>query len=152
MIVGALKVASCETSYIMRYVPAVNFTARKVIYLFFYRNYCQKVATLAKESDSVFDPTANILARADKEFQFLGLKAALQGSFLKTKDAVSPKLPEVLSFQKLTSVKSKANLKFSSIAVVLSSAWVSCVTLAQEYQVNRIILKKLYKVCSRNCI
>lgn len=138
----------------MRYVPAVNFTARKVIYLFSYRNYCQKVATLAKESDSVFDPTTNILARADKEFQFLGLKAALQGSFLKTKDAVGPKLPEVLSFQKLTSVKSKANLKFSSIAVVLdlSSAWVSCVPLAQEYQVNRIILKKLYKVCSSNCI
>ncbi|XP_074620103.1 putative GTP-binding protein EngB [Acropora palmata] len=79
----------------MRYFPAVNFAVKKDIYLFFYRNYCQKVATLAKESDSVFDPTANILARADKEFQFLGLKAALQGSFLKTKDTISPRLPEV---------------------------------------------------------
>ena len=112
MIVGALTVASCETSYIMRYFPAVNFAVKKDIYLFFYRNYCQKVATVAKELDSVFDPTANILARADKEFQFLGLKAAFQGSFLKTKDAISPKLPEVLSFQKLRSAKSKSNLKF----------------------------------------
>ena len=103
----------------MRYIPAVNFAVKKDIYLFFYRNYCRKVATLAKESNSAFGPTANILARADKEFQFLGLKAALQGSFLKTKDAISPKLPEVLSFQKLRSAKRNANLKFSSIAVVL---------------------------------
>ena len=93
MIVGASKFI------IMRYFTAVNFAVKKDRYLLFYRHYCQKGATLAEESDSVFNPNANILARADKEFQFLGLKAVLHGSFLKTKDAISLKLPEVLFFK-----------------------------------------------------
>ena len=69
---------------------------QKHVRLLLLRFYSQKVSTGFKEYDAVFNPTASVLTRADREFEFLGPKTTLQGSVIKMEDAPKLKLPEVM--------------------------------------------------------
>ncbi|XP_068702577.1 probable GTP-binding protein EngB [Montipora foliosa] len=72
-----------------------EFHREKALFLLLWRFFYHKGSPRAKESQSVFNPTSGILARADKEFQLLGPKAVFQGSAVKTEEAPNLKLPEV---------------------------------------------------------
>ena len=73
----------------------ITFCSPKITRFSLQRFYSQKVLGLHKGSDAVFQPSIGILARADREFEFLGPRTTLQGSAKKLDDAPKLKLPEV---------------------------------------------------------
>ena len=73
----------------------ITFCSQKITRFSLQRFHSQKALGLHKGSDAVFQPSIGILARADKEFEFLGPRTTLQGSAKKLDDAPKLKLPEV---------------------------------------------------------
>ena len=73
----------------------ITFCSQKITRISLQRFLSQKVLGLHKRSDAVFQPSIGILARADREFEFLGPRTTLQGSAKKLDDAPKLKLPEV---------------------------------------------------------
>ena len=73
----------------------ITFCSPKITRFSLQRFHSQKALGLHKGSDAVFQPSIGILARADREFEFLGPRTTLQGSAKKLDDAPKLKLPEV---------------------------------------------------------
>ena len=73
----------------------ITFCSPKITRFSSQRFHSQKALGLHKGSDAVFQPSIGILARADREFEFLGPRTTLQGSAKKLDDAPKLKLPEV---------------------------------------------------------
>ena len=73
----------------------ITFCSPKITHFSSQRFHSQKALGLHKGSDAVFQPSIGILARADREFEFLGPRTTLQGSAKKLDDAPKLKLPEV---------------------------------------------------------
>ena len=73
----------------------ITFCSPKITRFSLQRFHSQKALDLHKGSDAVFQPSSGILARADREFEFLGPRTTLQGSAKKLDDAPKLKLPEV---------------------------------------------------------
>ena len=74
----------------------LQFSRQNRVPLLLWRFYSQKVSSGLKGSGAVFNPSAGILARADREFESLGPEASLQGSAIKIEDVPKLKLPEVI--------------------------------------------------------
>lgn len=72
-----------------------SFCRPKPLSTLLWRLHSQEVSLGLKGSDAVFNPSSGILARADREFEELGLKTVFQGSAFKMEDAPKLKLPEI---------------------------------------------------------
>ena len=73
----------------------ITFCSPKITRFSSQRFHSQKALGLHKGSDAVFQPSIGILARADREFEFLGPRTTLQGSAKKVDNAPKLTLPEV---------------------------------------------------------
>ncbi|XP_073253461.1 probable GTP-binding protein EngB [Porites lutea] len=73
----------------------ITFCSPKITRFSLQRFHSQKALRIHKGSDAVFQPSIGILARADREFEFLSPRTTLQGSAKKLDDVPKLKLPEV---------------------------------------------------------